>query len=215
MSSHGRSDGTFLALVAGRGDAAAVSAQTPDAGQQSFVTRCARCHGTDGNGGEFGPSITARVPTRTDADLDGALSGRAPDRGHAGDPEPRAQAEAAELIRYLRTLRPRNRSAAARREVTLTDGRRLAGLVQNQSLTDLQLLGDDRRIHLLRKSRRAVSRRHVAGRLAQLQRRHQRLSAQPDRADQHDATSRGWRRSGSSTCRTPRACRARRSWSTA
>ena len=47
----------------------AVSAQTPDPGQQSFVTRCARCHGTDGNGGEFGPSITSRAPARTDADL--------------------------------------------------------------------------------------------------------------------------------------------------
>ena len=35
--------------------------------------------------------------------------------------------------------------------MTLADGRQLAGLVQNQSLTDLQLLGDDRRIHLLRK----------------------------------------------------------------
>src|SRR5687767_674457 len=36
--------------------------QGTDAGQQSYVTRCARCHGTDGNGGETGPAITARVP---------------------------------------------------------------------------------------------------------------------------------------------------------
>jgi glucose dehydrogenase len=59
-------------------------------------------------------------------------------------------AEAAELIRYVRTLRPRNRSTPARREVKLVDGGNVSGVVQNQSLTDLQLLGDDRRVHLLR-----------------------------------------------------------------
>ena len=125
-------------------------AQTPDAGQQSFVTRCARCHGTDGNGGEFGPSITARIPVRTDDDLVVLFRDGLPSAGMPAIPnlEP---SETAGLIRYLRTLRPRNRSAAARREVTLADGRTVSGLVQNQSLTDLQLLGNDRRVHLLRK----------------------------------------------------------------
>ena len=29
-------------------------AQSPDAGRQVFVGRCAGCHGRDGNGGELG-----------------------------------------------------------------------------------------------------------------------------------------------------------------
>ena len=125
---------------------ASASAQTQAAGQQSFVTRCARCHGTDGNGGEFGPSITSRTPSRTDADLISLFRDGLPSAGMPAIPNLEA-GEATELIRYVRTLRPRNRSTPARREVTLADGRSLAGLVQNQSLTDLQLLGDDRRVH--------------------------------------------------------------------
>ena len=38
------------------------AAQTPDAGRQVYVARCAGCHGTTGNGGELGPDITSRVP---------------------------------------------------------------------------------------------------------------------------------------------------------
>ena len=128
-----------------------VSAQVANAGQQSFVTRCARCHGTDGNGGEFGPPITSRTPSRTDADLLALFRDGLPTAGMPAIPNLEA-GEATELIRYVRTLRPRNRSTAARRQVTLADGRSLSGLVQNQSLTDLQLLGDDRRVHLLRKA---------------------------------------------------------------
>jgi mono/diheme cytochrome c family protein len=45
-------------------------AQAPAArGQQTFVSRCAGCHGTTGNGGELGPAIAARIPARTDQDL--------------------------------------------------------------------------------------------------------------------------------------------------
>src|SRR5688572_21109888 len=141
-----------LALVAWLSvNVAPVQAQAPATGQQSFVTRCARCHGTDGNGGEFGPSITSRTPARTDTDLIALFRDGLPTAGMPAIPnlEP---GEVADLIRYIRTLRPRNRSAAARREVMLTDGRMLSGLVQNQSLTDLQLLADDLRVHLLRKS---------------------------------------------------------------
>ena len=34
---------------------AVASAQTPDPGRAAFVSRCAGCHGSDGNGGELGP----------------------------------------------------------------------------------------------------------------------------------------------------------------
>src|SRR5215831_1083965 len=87
--------------------AATVSAQdgpsttSGQAGRPVFVARCAGCHGTDGNGGELGPNIATRVPTRTDQEL-------------------------TTVVRQ--------------------------GLVLNKSQFDLQLLGDDRRLHLLRKS---------------------------------------------------------------
>src|SRR5713226_7043336 len=46
------------------------AAQTSaDTGRQVFVGRCASCHGSDGNGGELGPGIATRVPSRTDQEL--------------------------------------------------------------------------------------------------------------------------------------------------
>ena len=60
------------------------SAQTVDPGRTTFVNRCAGCHGSDGNGGELGPGIATRVPSRTDQDLMTLLRDRATGRGHAG-----------------------------------------------------------------------------------------------------------------------------------
>ena len=60
-------------------------------------------------------------------------------------------AEATELIRFLRTLRPREGSGPTRAKLALATGGTLDGLVLNESSADLQLLGDDRQIHLLRK----------------------------------------------------------------
>ena len=57
------------------------SAQAPDAGPQVFATRCASCHGTTGNGGELGPAITARIPLRSDADLQALLREGLPNAG--------------------------------------------------------------------------------------------------------------------------------------
>ena len=43
---------------------------TPQAlGRQTFLSRCAPCHGTTGNGGEFAPGIATRIPLRSDDDL--------------------------------------------------------------------------------------------------------------------------------------------------
>src|SRR5215813_11332131 len=42
-------------------------AQAPQ-GRAAFQSRCTSCHGTDGNGGEHGPSILARV-NRTEDEL--------------------------------------------------------------------------------------------------------------------------------------------------
>ena len=137
--------GIVLALTCGE-----AFAQRVEAGRQAFVSRCAGCHGTDGNGGELGPGIATRVPTRTDADLtelfrDGRLA--------AGMPAFPAfsAADSADLIAFLRTLKPRSGNTTEHRSVRLDGGTTLAGLVLNETRNDVQLLGDDRRLHLLRR----------------------------------------------------------------
>jgi alcohol dehydrogenase (cytochrome c) len=122
-----------------------------DAGRQVFVARCAGCHGTDGNGGELGPNIATRVPTRTDQELitvvrQGLVASGMPAFASLSDSETGA------LVQFLRTLKPRAGSAPERTTLMLTSGSTLSGLVLNKSQFDMQLLGDDRRLHLLRKS---------------------------------------------------------------
>ncbi len=125
-----------------------VGAFAQDAGRQVFAARCAGCHGSDGNGGELGPGIAVRVPTRTDQELaslfrQGLPASGMPSFATLGD------GDVASLIQFLRTLKPRAGSAPAHATVTV-GGSSLSGLVLNQSQLDLQMLGDDRRLHLLR-----------------------------------------------------------------
>ncbi len=128
-----------------------VAAQTPDAGRQVFVSRCAGCHGSDGNGGELGPGIANRVPLRSDADLATLLRQGLPG---AGMPSfgTLTELESADVVRFVRTLRPRAGSGPERAKVTLDGGRMLEGLVLNRSANDMQLLGDDQVLHLLRRN---------------------------------------------------------------
>ena len=125
-------------------------AQNADPGRQTFVTSCAGCHGTDGNGGELGPNIAVRVPARTDQELAGVVRDGLPVAGMPAFAK-LTDVEVTELIRFLRTLRPRDATAPTRATLTLADGGTLEGLVLNQTHADLQLLGNDRRVHLLRK----------------------------------------------------------------
>jgi len=126
-------------------------AQSPDSGRQTFVTRCAGCHGTDGNGGELGPAIASRLPSRTNEDLTALFK-----QGLAAAGMPAfsslTDTEIGGLIGYLRALRPRSGVAPVRTKITLVDDGVVEGLVLNQSALDLQLLGNDRKIHLFRKS---------------------------------------------------------------
>src|SRR5262245_10389494 len=122
-----------------------------DAGRQVFASRCASCHGTDANGGELGPAITTRVPSRTDQDLAALFKQGLPAAGMPAFPN-LTDSDARELIGYLRTLRPREGSGPVRTRVTLVDGGIVEGLRVNHSALDLQVLGDDRKIHLYRKS---------------------------------------------------------------
>jgi alcohol dehydrogenase (cytochrome c) len=128
-----------------------VDAQSVEPGRRVFASRCAACHGTEGGGGELGPSIVARIPLRTDADLEAVIR-----EGLSGAGMPAfanlTKSESTDLIAFLRTLRPRAGTAPERTSVTLADGSSLAGLALNQSVGELQLLGDDRRTHLLREA---------------------------------------------------------------
>jgi len=129
--------------------AAAVSAQDPAAGRIHFETLCAACHGGDGEGGERGPGIVTRLPTRSDTDLIALVHAGLPAAGMPGFPLPDAQAR--DLVGFLRTLRPQRDTAPARATVQTIDGATLHGLVMNQTSTDMQLLSDDRKLHLLRR----------------------------------------------------------------
>src|SRR5688572_14653257 len=142
-----RSLSTLLCvLIAG-----SAAAQTPDPGRLVYASRCAGCHGSNGAGGELGPSIVTRVPSRTDEELTTVIRQGLPTAGMPSSPN-LTDAELGDLIRFLRTLRPRQGSGPVRSTITLANGSSLAGLILNQGDTDLQLLGDDRRIHLLRKT---------------------------------------------------------------
>ena len=113
-----------MALVAGIlliAPAISASAQTAEAGRQVFVARCAGCHGTDGNGGELGPNIATRVPTRTDPELttvvrQGFAASGMPAFANLGD------ADTAALLQFLRTLKPRAGPAPERASVTQESG---------------------------------------------------------------------------------------------
>jgi alcohol dehydrogenase (cytochrome c) len=128
-----------------------LAAQGPDPGRQVFVSRCAGCHGTDGNGGELGPNIASRIPSRTDQDLSTVIRQGLTTAGMPAFPN-LSDTEATDLVRFLRTLRPRAGNGPARIKLTLPGGKALEGLALNQSSVDVQLLADDRRIHLLRKN---------------------------------------------------------------
>ncbi len=124
-------------------------AQTDDSGRRQYETLCASCHGADGNGGERGPGIVARLYARSDAGLGALVRDGLPAAGmpglRVGGPELRA------LVAFLRTLRPRRGSPPERVTVETGDGRTLRGVALNQTSADLQLLSDNQRLHLLRR----------------------------------------------------------------
>ena len=129
------------------------------AGQHIYATRCASCHGTTANGGEFAPSIVARVPLRSDDELeailhDGLASGM-PAFPDIVDPD------RSNLIGFLRTLKPDRGVAAARVSVGLEDGRIVRGVALNRAPGEMQVLGDDHRLYLLREG--TLGRFHIVG----------------------------------------------------
>ena len=186
--------------------ASSAAAQSADPGRTIYASRCAGCHGSNGGGGELGPSIVSRVPARTDEELTTVIRQGLPTAGMPASPG-LSDAEVRDLISFLRTLRPREGSGPVRTKIALANGSSLEGLVLNQGHDDLQLLGDDRKIHLLRKSGDRYRAGDLTDRLAELQRADGRKPVQPADPDQQEQLSVGSCRSGSSAFQTLRRCR--------
>ena len=126
-------------------------AQDVESGRAVFASRCAACHGTEGGGGELGPSIVSRIPLRADADLEAVIREGLPGAGMPSFAN-LSRAESTNLIAFLRTLRPRAGAGPQRTSVMLANGSSLSGVLLNQSVGEMQILGDDRRAHLLRET---------------------------------------------------------------
>ena len=135
-----------LSLVAFR-----LFAQDADPGRLIFESRCARCHGADGRGGELGPAIADRVRGRSDLQLASLVREGLPNSGMPANAV--SDAEMTQLNRFLRTLQARAGSPPPKRlQVRTVDGRQLDGEVLGQGFDDLQLRTTDERVHLLRRA---------------------------------------------------------------
>lgn len=119
-------------------------------GYRLFETSCSVCHGSDGTGGEFGPNISVRLPKLGDDRLTAVIHGGLPRRGMPAFPNIEGQ-RLAQLISFLRSLKPRFTEDVKRKVVT-TSGNTLEGVVLNQSNDDLELQTEDKAIHLLRRT---------------------------------------------------------------
>ncbi len=119
-------------------------------GQAGFERNCGTCHGGDGLGGEMGPNIANRLANLSDDQLSTLIHDGIPNRGMPGFPNI-AGPEKAQLMTFLRTIRPRRRAAAlVRRTIELENGQQITGVLLNESPLDLQVRTDDGHIHLLR-----------------------------------------------------------------
>ena len=129
----------------------AAQQQPSPPGEKSYETRCAVCHGGDGNGTDRAPSIYGFLSANPDSQV--VLLIR---NGFKGMPAHHniSDSEMADLVTYIHTLRP-VRGAVQRNfrraTVKLDDGSVLEGDVLNQTNFDLQLRTADGKIHLLLK----------------------------------------------------------------
>jgi alcohol dehydrogenase (cytochrome c) len=138
--------GALLFLLARWG-----AAQVPEAGHRQFDARCAVCHGGDAMGGEHGPAIVGRLAALDNAQLATLIRQGLPNRGMPSFDLP--DEELRDLVTFLGTLRPPSGQAQpVRGKFALQDGKTLEGLVMNRGFDDVQVLADDQRIHLLRRS---------------------------------------------------------------
>jgi alcohol dehydrogenase (cytochrome c) len=131
--------------------ASILHAQTVDPGRKVFETRCARCHGGDGNGGEMGPALPERLVTRDAEQLAKLIHDGIPLKGMP--PSDVGESDTADLIKFLRTIERRPETVPiVRLKVQTTLGKALDGQVMAQGFDDVQLMTDDKRVHLLRRA---------------------------------------------------------------
>jgi len=119
-------------------------------GRAQYDQFCARCHGGDGLGGQMGPGIVERLAGRSDADMAALVRDGLPAKGMPG--VALADPDLQQLLAFLRTLRRPEADALPRVRVETVAGATLDGVALNRSSADLQLLGDDGRLYLLRPS---------------------------------------------------------------
>jgi len=128
-----------------------VYAQDLDPGRKAFESRCARCHGGDGKGGEMGPPIAQRLATLDNQQLSKLILDGVPLKGMP--PNVVTAAEMVDLLTFLRTLERRAAEApVVRMKILTTDGRALEGQVLGEGFDDVQLRTDDKEVHLLRRA---------------------------------------------------------------
>src|ERR1051326_8328466 len=133
--------GGAVALATG----GALISQTVPAGRPLYEAQCANCHGGDGQGGVLGPAIVTRIQARGDAQIAAVIR-----EGISSNGMPAFQfspEQISELVSYLRTLRPRRTREVQRKQVALTDGRTIAGVVIGESTQELNLRTGDHRIY--------------------------------------------------------------------
>ena len=126
-------------------------AQDVNPGRRVFETRCARCHGADGKGGELGPSIIGRLPTHDDDSLTALVKEGLPQRGMP--PNQVTPQEMGALTNFLRSIQRQGpERELPKLSAKLVDGKILDGVMVNQGFDDVQLRSDDGRLHLLRRA---------------------------------------------------------------
>jgi alcohol dehydrogenase (cytochrome c) len=129
--------------------ARAAHAQGADPGRTSFESRCARCHGADGNGGETGPPIATRLPGLDARQLTRLIRDGVPTKGMP--PTVIDDREIGDLVKFLRTIERAMDRPIVRMKVQTTDGSTLEGQVLGEGFDDLQLRTDDGKVRLLRR----------------------------------------------------------------
>jgi alcohol dehydrogenase (cytochrome c) len=134
----------FYILAAGT-----VTAQDADPGRKVFESSCARCHGSDGRGGEMGPAIVGRLASKDNPQLIALIHDGLPTRGMP--PNPVKDPELTSLVRFLRGMQRRAAELIVRKTVQTDKGVTLEGRVLGEGFDDLQLRTDDNHLHLLRK----------------------------------------------------------------
>ncbi len=134
-------------VAAGRQTPAPV---VPESGQRVFEQFCSKCHGADGRGGERGPNIIDRLAFRNDNELAALIRDGLPAAGMPGMAVPAATSRS--LIQFVRRLQSQEGADRPRLSLQTTDGAAIAGIALNRGDDDVQVLTDDGKVRLLRKS---------------------------------------------------------------